>query len=106
MAVKQISVQELDNKLKNGEQLHLIDVREPFERDIATLGGELVPLGTIPQNLDCIPRHGLVVFYCRSGARSEYAIEYLQTQGYTNLVNLEGGILAWAEHIDPSITTY
>ncbi len=106
MPVRQISAHELNQRLQMGEDIRLIDVREPFERDIATLGGELIPLGLVPQQLNSIPRHGTVVIYCRSGARSEYAIEYLQTQGYSNLINLEGGILAWSDAVDPAIKKY
>ena len=106
MAVKQIGPHELNQRLQMGEDIRLIDVREPFERDIASIGGDLLPLGTIPQQLASIPRHGTVVVYCRSGGRSEYAIEYLQSQGYGNLINLEGGILAWADTVDQKMKKY
>lgn len=106
-AIKQISVQELKNKIDAGEHVPLIDVREPSEREICSLGGELIPLGQLEQHLDKIPRDRTVVVYCRSGGRSGKAVAELQGKhGFTNLLNLQGGVLAWADQIDPSMTKY
>ena len=105
--VRQISPKELKKKLDNGEQLTLIDVREPHERQIASLGGDLIPMNTVLDALAKIPRDGTVVVYCRSGGRSGKVVEALQAQcGYTNLWNLEGGILRWSDEVDSSVQKY
>ena len=105
--VKAISVQELNKWRTEKKDFQLIDVRETYEYDICHLSGELVPLKTIPNYKDQIATDKPVIIHCRSGARSAQAIEYLQQQyGFENLYNLEGGILAWAREIDPTVPTY
>jgi rhodanese-related sulfurtransferase len=105
--VRQLSPKELKRKLENGEQLTLIDVREQDEREIASLGGDLIPMSTVLDNLGRIPREGTVVVYCRSGGRSGKVVEALQQQcGYTNLWNLDGGILRWSDDVDSSVQKY
>jgi rhodanese-related sulfurtransferase len=104
--MKEISVQELKEKLDKGEDFQLIDVREDFEYQVSNLGGELIPLGGILIETDKIAKDKEVVIMCRSGKRSAAAIMQLEAQGYTNLYNLYGGILAWQEDIDPSLDVY
>lgn len=105
--IKEISVSELNKMMINTEDFQLIDVREQHEVDICTLNGELIPLGNIPSNIESISKEKKVVIHCRSGARSGQAIQYLQDHGdYSNLYNLKGGILAWADEIDPTMTKY
>jgi len=105
--VKEISVEELNELRKNNEEHVLIDVREPHECDVATLDGELIPLGTVAQNMDKFKSDKKVIVHCRSGARSANAIKFVQEQrGYENLFNLKGGILAWANEIDEDMATY
>ena len=104
--MKEISVQELKEKLDKGEDFQLIDVREDFEYQTSNLGGELIPLGGILIETDKIATDKDVVIMCRSGKRSAAAIMQLEAQGYTNLYNLFGGILAWQEDIDPSLDVY
>ncbi len=105
--IKSITVNELGEKLKNKEDIQLIDVREKHEYEIAQIGGELMPLSEITQHIGKIREEGMVVVHCRSGARSADVIRYLQqNMDYDNLYNLEGGILAWSREIDPSIPTY
>jgi sulfur-carrier protein adenylyltransferase/sulfurtransferase len=95
------TVKELKAMMDAGTDYQLIDVREPNEYEQSNLGGELIPLQEVPDNLDRIARDKPVVIHCRSGARSGRIIAYLeQSQGYTNLYNLKGGILAWADEID------
>ena len=107
MKVKEISVQELKQLLDQKAPLQLIDVREPDEKKIADLGGELIPLGSIPQSQARISRDTPVVVYCRSGGRSLRACQYIaQHFGVSDVSNLRGGILAWADSIDPSLTRY
>jgi rhodanese-related sulfurtransferase len=104
--MQEITVQELKEKMDSGEDFQLIDVREDFEYETSNIGGLLIPLGGILIEADKINRDKPVVVMCRSGKRSAAAIMQLEQKGYTNLSNLQGGILAWAEEIDPSITVY
>ncbi len=104
--MKEISVQELKEKMDKGEDFQLIDVREDFEYETSNLGGVLIPLGGILIESDKIAKDKDVVVMCRSGKRSAAAIMQLEQQGFTNLYNLYGGILAWAEDIDPSLDVY
>ena len=102
--MKEINVKELKKKIENKEDFQLIDVREEFEYQDANLGGELIPLGSILLEVDKISKDKDVVIHCRSGKRSAAAIMQLEQQfGFNNLYNLQGGIIAWAEEIDPSI---
>ena len=105
--MKEISVQELKAKMDNHDDFQLIDVREDFEYEMSNLGGTLIPLGGILIEAEQIAKDKPVIVQCRSGKRSAAAIMQLEQQlGYTNLYNLKGGILAWAEEIDPSIEVY
>ena len=104
--MKEISVQELKEKIDKGEDFQLIDVREDFEYQVSNLGGELIPLGGILIETDKIAKDKEVVIMCRSGKRSAAAVMQLEAQGFTNLYNLYGGILAWQEDIDPAIDVY
>jgi adenylyltransferase/sulfurtransferase len=105
--MKEISVHELKALQDSGADFQLIDVREPHERDIASIGGENVPLGFVLENADTFSRDKQVVVYCRSGKRSGDAVAALERRfGFDNLYNLRGGILAYADEIDPSLTKY
>ena len=105
--MKEITVKELKELQDQSEDFQLIDVREPNEFEFANLGGELIPLGTVPENVEKFSKEKKVVVHCRSGKRSGDAILYLeQNHGYDNLYNLKGGILAWSDEIDPSIPKY
>ena len=107
MMVEEITVEELQELRQSCEEHLLIDVREPHEVEIANIGGILIPMGDVPQHLTKIPKDQKVIVYCRSGKRSANVIEYLnQTQAYSNLLNLKGGILEWADKIDPSLQKY
>jgi rhodanese-related sulfurtransferase len=107
IAMKEKTVQELKEMMDNHEDFQLIDVREDFEYEMSNLGGTLIPLGGILIEADKIARDKPVIVQCRSGKRSAAAIMQLEQQlGYTNLYNLQGGILAWAEEIDPTIQVY
>ncbi len=98
-----ISVRDL---MKGGEEVFLLDVREPHEYEICHLGGHLIPLRDIPKRLDALPRNCRTVVYCRSGIRSAEIVELLRESGFDNAWNLRGGILAWADQCDPSIPKY
>lgn len=105
--MKSVTVHELKQMIDNKEDFQLIDVREPFENDICSLGALLIPLAEIPNRINDISKDKKVVIHCRSGARSGNAIGFLeQNYGFDNLYNLSGGILAWANEIDPTMETY
>lgn len=105
--MKEVNVQELKAMMDKGDDFQLIDVREDFEYEMSNLGGTLIPLGGILIEAEQIAKDKPVVVQCRSGKRSAAAIMQLEQQfGFTNLYNLQGGILAWAEEIDPSIQVY
>ncbi len=94
--MKTITVQELKALTDQNADFQLIDVREPYEYDEANIGGHLIPLGEIPIRFEEISKDKQVIMQCRSGARSANAAMFLeQNYGYSNLYNLEGGILAW-----------
>jgi len=105
--MKEITVQELKKLFDEKADFQLIDVREKKEFDFCNIGGELIPLGTVNDNADKISQDKMVVVHCRSGKRSGDAIDILEANhGFANLYNLKGGILAYAQQIDPSIPLY
>ena len=105
--MKEVTVSELKAMMDEGADFQLIDVREPNEAEIAEIGGELIPMGDIPENVARISKDKKVVIHCRSGARSGNIVKYLENNhGFDNLYNLKGGILAWADEIDPDISKY
>jgi rhodanese-related sulfurtransferase len=104
--IPQITVLELKQRLDAGEDLMILDVREPYECQIASIGGTLIPMNQVPDRLAEIDRNREIVVQCRSGARSQRVAEFLAAQGYPNVKNLAGGILAWADQIDPKIQKY
>jgi sulfur-carrier protein adenylyltransferase/sulfurtransferase len=89
------------------EQVRLIDVREPHEYEISRIdGAELIPLGEIPKRMNELDSSEDIVLFCKSGARSMQALEFLNGVGFNKLKNLRGGINAYAREVDPSIPTY
>ncbi len=104
--IPQISVTELKRRLDAGEDLFILDVREPYEYQIANIGGTLIPQNEVPQRLAEIGRDREIIVQCRSGGRSQRIAEFLAKQGYSNVKNLAGGILAWADQIDPKVLKY
>ena len=105
--VKEISVSDLHEWQENHTDFQLIDVREPYEYEIANLHGELIPLAEVETAIDKIASDKNVVLHCRSGVRSAKAIAALEKKyGFKNLYNLKGGILAWANEIDPTMAKY
>ncbi len=103
--MKEITVQGLQTKKENGEDFFLLDVREDFEYQVSNLEGEHIPLGDLPGRIDEIKNHkdAEVVVMCRSGGRSGKAVELLESEGFSNVHNLKGGITAWSKEIDPSM---
>lgn len=104
--IPQMTVTELKQRRDAGEDLFVLDVREPYEYQIANIGGTLIPMNDVPQRLAEIDRNREIVVQCRSGGRSQRVAEFLAGQGYPNVKNLAGGILAWADQIDPKIQKY
>ncbi len=102
-----ITPQELAAKLKRGEPVRLIDVREPVELEVSKLpGAELIPLGQLAANLSKLDSAQDIVLFCRSGSRSTRALELLVSAGFRKARNLKGGINAWAREVDPTLPVY
>jgi adenylyltransferase/sulfurtransferase len=104
--IPQITVAELKRRIDAGEAPLILDVREPFEYQIANIGGKLIPQGEVPQRLAEIDRDRKIVVQCKSGVRSQRIAEFLKQSGYPDVVNLAGGILAWSSEIDSKIPKY
>jgi molybdopterin/thiamine biosynthesis adenylyltransferase/rhodanese-related sulfurtransferase len=105
--IKEITSKELYDLQVRGEDIQIIDVREPHEYEIANLGGELIPLGIVSANADRIDRNKKVIVHCKMGGRSAKAIHELEERfGFTNLYNLKGGILGWIDEVQPELTKY
>jgi rhodanese-related sulfurtransferase len=99
--MKLINVQELHDKIEAGDTLNLVDVREPHEHDEFNIGGLLLPLGDISVgDTESIEKFKdqEVICYCRSGNRSGQAAMMLESMGFTNVINVTGGMLAWREN--------
>jgi len=106
-AIPAMSARELKRKMDAREAFELIDVREPFEYEIARIdGSKLIPLGEIAERTDELQREQTIVVHCHSGGRSAEAVRLLQQRGFTNVYNLQGGIDAWSDEIDPSVPKY
>ena len=104
--IPEISVEELKRRKDAGEDLFVLDVREPHEYQICNLQGHLIPLGQLPQRVNELDPEREIVVHCRSGKRSADAVDFLQKQGFEKVKNLAGGILAWADKIDPKMPKY
>jgi adenylyltransferase/sulfurtransferase len=106
--IPQVTVETLKKKLDAKEDIFVLDVREPHEYPIANLGAPLIPVGSIESRISELAEHknAEIIIHCRSGARSQKAALALKAAGFTNVSNLTGGILAWAEKIDPSMPKY
>src|SRR3954471_14683027 len=102
--MKEVTVSELKDMIDNKEDIQIIDVREVSEFNAANIDGELIPLATVPNNIDKISKTKKVIVHCRSGKRSANAIQFLEgNHGFTNLYNLKGGIMAWKAEIDETL---
>jgi adenylyltransferase/sulfurtransferase len=104
---EEITVQELKARMDRGDKLTVIDVREPYEVDIARIPGTtLIPLGEIEARSGELDPNAEIILHCRSGKRSADALNRLKAKGFTHLKNLTGGILAWSDEIDPNVPKY
>ncbi|MGO9796692.1 MAG: molybdopterin-synthase adenylyltransferase MoeB [Terracidiphilus sp.] len=104
--IPQLSVKDLKRRMDAGENLFILDVREPFEYQIANIGGKLIPQNEVPQRLSEIDRNREIIVQCKSGGRSQRIAEFLKQSGYPKVVNLAGGILAWSDEVDPRVPKY
>jgi sulfur-carrier protein adenylyltransferase/sulfurtransferase len=104
--VPEISVQKLKERLDNGEGLSVLDVREPHEYEVANIGARLIPLNELPERLAELDKDAPLAVHCKTGARSARAVRLLQDAGFQSAFNVEGGITAWSEEIDPSVPKY
>jgi molybdopterin/thiamine biosynthesis adenylyltransferase/rhodanese-related sulfurtransferase len=101
-----IQVEELKRRLDKGDDLFVLDVREPHEYQIANLGGHLIPLGELPKRVSELDSSREIVAHCKSGGRSAKAVAFLKQAGFTKVHNLAGGITAWSDRIDPKLPKY
>jgi len=104
--IPEMQVEELKRRLDAGENLYVLDVREPHEYQICNIGGHLIPLGDLPKRVNELDSSRDIVAHCRSGVRSAKAVGFLQQAGFKKVHNLAGGILAWADRIDPKMPKY
>jgi adenylyltransferase/sulfurtransferase len=102
-----MTVRQLKQKLDNGDKFLLLDVREPFEWDICHIdSAKLIPLGQLPSRMSELDSAEEIVIHCKSGGRSAKAVRLLQEAGFSKLHNVEGGITAWADEVDPTVPKY
>lgn len=101
-----ITPEELKRRLDAGEDLFVLDVREPNEYQIANLGGYLIPLGDLPKRVNELDSSREIVAHCKMGGRSAKAVDFLRQAGFKKIRNLTGGITAWSEKVDPKVPKY
>ena len=104
--VPEMQVEELKRTLDAGEDIFVLDVREPHEYQICNIGGQLIPLGDLPKRVHELDSSREIVAHCRSGVRSAKAVDFLRQAGFRKVRNLAGGILAWADRVDPKMPKY
>ena len=104
--VPEIAPRELKARLDRGDDVFILDVREPHEYQICNLGGYLIPLGDLPRRAHELDSSREIVAHCRSGKRSAEAVEFLRKSGFRKIWNLKGGILAWSDEVDSSVPKY
>ncbi len=103
----EITVQEAYRLVKNSPGVKIIDVREPFERDICSVAGaDPIPMRQIPENMPTLPRDQHLLLLCHHGGRSMRVTQFLRAQGFENVTNIAGGIDAWASEIEPGMAKY
>ena len=106
LQVPEITPRELKARLDRGDDLFILDVREPHEFQICNIKGNLIPLGELPRRVHELDSSREIVAHCRSGKRSAEAVDFLRKTGFRKILNLKGGILAWSDEVDPSVPKY
>jgi molybdopterin/thiamine biosynthesis adenylyltransferase/rhodanese-related sulfurtransferase len=104
--VPEITPRDLKQRLDNGDDLFILDVREPHEYQICNLNGHLIPLGELPRRAHELDSSREIVAHCRSGKRSAEAVDFLRKAGFRKILNLRGGILSWSTEVDPTVPRY
>jgi sulfur-carrier protein adenylyltransferase/sulfurtransferase len=104
--VPEITPRDLKSRLDRGDDIFILDVREPHEFQICNLGGHLIPLGDLSRRVNELDSSREIVAHCRSGKRSADAVEFLRRAGFRKVLNLKGGILAWSDEVDPTVPKY
>jgi molybdopterin/thiamine biosynthesis adenylyltransferase/rhodanese-related sulfurtransferase len=104
--VPEITVQELKGRMEDGDRVSVLDVREPHEYEVANIGARLIPLGELPERLAELDRDENFAVHCKTGGRSARAVKLMREAGFQNVYNVEGGITAWSDEIDPSVPKY
>jgi molybdopterin/thiamine biosynthesis adenylyltransferase/rhodanese-related sulfurtransferase len=104
--VPEITARELKLRFDQGDELFILDVREPHEYQICNLKGHLIPLGELPRRVHELDSSHEIVAHCRSGKRSAQAVDFLRKAGFRKLLNLRGGILSWSTEVDPTVPRY
>ena len=104
--VPEITARELKERLDRGDEIFILDVREPHEYQICNLKGHLIPLGQLPRRVHELDSSQEIVAHCRSGKRSAEAVDFLRKAGFRKVLNLRGGILSWSTEVDPSVPRY
>jgi adenylyltransferase/sulfurtransferase len=104
--VPEITARELKERLDRGDEIFILDVREPHEYQICNLKGHLIPLGELPRRVHELDSSHEIVAHCRSGKRSAEAVDFLRKAGFRKVQNLRGGILSWSTEVDPSVPRY
>jgi rhodanese-related sulfurtransferase len=98
--------EEVKRRLDAGETIFFLDVREPWESSLASLGGKLIPLGDLPHQLENLNPGSEMVVVCHHGVRSAQAVAFLRQKGFTKAINLQGGIDLWSRTVDPKVPRY
>jgi adenylyltransferase/sulfurtransferase len=106
VTTSEMQVEDLKKRLDRGDDLYILDVREPHEYQICNIGGNLIPLGDLPNRVHELDSSREIVAHCRSGVRSAKAVNFLRQAGFKKVHNLAGGILAWADRVDPKMPKY
>ena len=106
LQVPEMTPRELKTRLDRGDDLYILDVREPHEYQICNIKGHLLPLGELPRRVHELDSSHEIVAHCRSGKRSAEAVDFLRKAGFRKIHNLKGGILAWSDEVDPSVPKY
>jgi adenylyltransferase/sulfurtransferase len=104
--VPEITPRQFKARLDRGDDLFVLDVREPHEYQICNLQGHLIPLGELPRRVHELDSSREIVAHCRSGKRSAEAVDFLRKAGFKKILNLKGGILAWSDEVDSSVPKY
>ncbi len=106
VTMAEMTVEELKRRLDAGENIFVLDVREPHEYQICNIGGHLIPLNDLPKRVSELDSSREIVVHCKMGGRSARAVDYLRQSGFAKVHNLAGGITAWADRVDPKVPKY